>query len=511
MSHFRHKFPFFLAFTTGMCIMAVELTASRLLAPFFGTSLFVWTNIIAVIMVALAVGYWLGGKISERRPELTVLLKIVLLGGILCFVIPFITEPFSILLLKDISVVTSASWLILIGSFAATLLLFFLPIMLLGMTSPYLIKIISITHPDVGNVAGTVFAVSTIGSIVGTFLPSIIFIGWIGSKKTILVFAVVLIIISAIGLARRRHYAYLGLLIFSLGPILIPASLRPEAATILETESVYQYIQVQEHQGMRYLVYNEGTGTQSVYHPDKIITGHMYFDIMAAAPALFEEDNIDVLNIGLAGGTAVRSMTHLFDGHKEINIDGVEIDDKVVDIAREYFDINLDNLNIHVQDGRIFSQLSDKNYDLILVDAYSNQIYIPWHLTTNEFFSELNSLLNEKGIVALNLNATSEESELYQAVTNTMAHNFEFVYSAPIPKSFNYIIFASNQPLEFRGMLGHVAIRENQELVNLIMYLVENVKTIGYNQEVILLTDDRAPVEHMTDQMYWEYIIHNIR
>ncbi|NIP33089.1 hypothetical protein GWN26_13595 [Candidatus Saccharibacteria bacterium] len=511
MSHFRKKFPFTLAFTTGMCIMAVELTASRLLAPFFGTSLFVWTNVIAVIMVALAVGYWLGGKISERRPELTVLLKIVLLGGILCFIIPFITEPFSILLLKDISAVTSASWLILIGSFAATLLLFFLPIMLLGMTSPYLIKIISITHPDVGNVAGTVFAVSTIGSIVGTFLPSIIFISWIGSKKTILVFAVILILISAVGLARRKHYAYLGLIIFTLGPIVIPASLRPEAATILETESVYQYIQVQEHQGMRYLVYNEGTGTQSVYHPDKIITGHMYFDIMAASPALFEDNDIDVLNIGLAGGTAVRSMTHLFDGYKEINIDGVEIDSKVVGIAQEYFDLNLDNLNIFVEDGRIFSRSSNKTYDLILVDAYSNQIYIPWHLTTDEFFSELEGLLNEKGIVALNLNATSNESELYQAVTNTMAHNFDYVFSAPIPGSFNYLIFASNQSIEFRDLLGHEAIGSNQELANLIMYLVENVEAIMYNQEHILLTDDRAPVEHMTDQMYWEYIINNIK
>jgi len=505
LPHFRKKFPFLVAFVTGMCIMAIELTASRLLAPFFGTSLFVWTNVIAVIMAALAIGYWLGGRLSERRPEGPLLLKIILLGGMFSFFIPFVTEPLSLFLLKDMSVITSASWLILLGSFCATLLLFFIPIMLLGMTSPFIIKILSMRHSDIGNVAGTVFAVSTIGSIVGTFLPAIIFIAWLGSKKTIMIFAVILIVMAAFGLARHKKY-WLFFLVFAIGPLVMPSALRIEPETILETESVYQYIQVQQRDGVNYLMYNEGTGTQSVYDPDNVLTGHMYFDIMAFAPAFFDKDDVSVLNIGLAGGTAVRSMTELFRGWKNIVIDGVEIDERVVEIAKKYFGLNLDNLNIDISDGRIFLRLTEKKYDLILVDAYSNQIYIPWHLTTDEFFLDVSDHLDEGGVVALNLNATSTDSKLYRGVTNTMAHNFEYVYSVPIPRSLNYVIFASHEPIKFKNLMVGTFYDLHPELIYPIIYTVEYNQKIEYNQKDILLTDDRAPVEHMTDQMYTEYI-----
>lgn len=510
MGHFKQKYPFILAFIVGMSIMAIELTASRLLAPFFGTSLFVWTNVIAVIMVALAAGYWLGGKISERKPDLKNLLKIILLAGVICFIIPFATEPLSLLLLKDAAFFTSSSWLILFGSFTATLLLFFIPIMLLGMTSPYLIKIISIAHPDVGNVSGTIFAVSTIGSIVGTFLPSLVFIAWIGSKKTILFFAAVVIITAAIGLVKKRSYAYGLFFIFAAGPILMPSSMRIDAATLNETESVYQYIQVRESGGVRQLIYNEGTGIQSVYNPDDILTGHMYFDVMAATPALFQKNDIDLLNIGLAGGTVVRSMAKLFEGEKNIHVDGVEIDERVIDLAKKYFDLNIPNLKIHIADGRIFARLTEKKYDLALIDAYSNQIYIPWHLTTDEFFSNINSLLNSGGIAALNLNATSKQSELYRAVTNTMAHNFNYVYSAPIPNSYNYLIFASNDPIDFNLFLADGVVADNPGLSELARQIIDNHEHILYNSEIGLLTDDRAPVEHMTDKMYTQFIVNQI-
>ena len=483
------------------------MTASRLLAPYFGTSLFVWTNIIAVIMSALAVGYWLGGKISERRPEMTFLLKIILIGGVLCFIIPFLIEPLSVYILSDLALMSSASWVILFGSFFATVFVFFLPIMLLGMTSPYLIKIISLRHTDVGNVSGTIFAVSTIGSIIGTFLPSIVFIAWLGSKKTILIFAVTLIIVAALGLVNRRRFIYLGMLAFVAGPIFIPPSLRPEPNIILETESVYQYIQVVEEGGVRSLKYNEGTGTQSVFVPDQFLTGHMYFDVMAASPALFMQGELDVLNIGLAGGTAVRGMSYLFEGEKQINIEGVEIDNTIIQIAKKYFDLNLDNLKIYNQDGRIFARSTEKKYDLILVDAYSNQIYIPWHLTTDEFFRNIEAILKEKGVVALNLNSTSEESGLFKALTNTMAHNFNYVYSAPIPRTFNYIIFAAREPIDFNILLDNQKVNENSSLVDLIQYLVENQSIIRYNPEIALLTDDCAPVEHLTDFMYWDYFV----
>jgi spermidine synthase len=506
----KQSFPFVLVFTTGMCIMAVELTASRLLAPFFGTSLFVWTNIIAVIMVALAAGYWVGGKISERRPQMSLLLKIIFSGGIFCFLIPFATKPLSIYLLKDFAVFTPASWLILISSFCATLVLFFIPIMLVGMTSPFLIKLLSTRHSDVGNVSGTIFAVSTIGSIIGTFLPSLVFIAWVGSKRTILIFAVILIIISVYGLARREQYLYLLGLMLVIGPFITPTTLRREQSTIVEAESVYQYIQVQQLGGMNLLKYNEGTGIQSIFDPDNLITGHAYFDMMAASPALFKEKNLQVLNIGLAGGTAVRGMTYLFDGIKNIMIDGVEIDEKVVEIAKDHFDLNLENLTIHIADGRVFTRLTKEKYKLVLVDAYSNQVYIPWHLTTDEFFQEVEAVMYDEGVMVINLNATSVESDLYRAVSNTIAHNFDYVYSMRVPKSFNYLIFASDSPIPFNNMIESEIVQSDGSLFALVLYLVESSEKVMYNQEIPILTDDKAPIENMTDAMYWNLLFKNL-
>jgi len=507
MGHFKQKFPFILVFTTGMCIMAVELTASRLLAPYFGTSLFVWTNIIAVIMVALAVGYWLGGRISEKHPEISYLLKIIIVAGIFSLIIPFAIEPLASFIIRDLASVTGAAWLIIIGSFIATMLLFFIPIMLLGMTSPYIIKILSIFHTDVGNVSGSVFAVGTIGSIFGTFLPSIVFIAWIGSRRTILVFGVVMILIAVWGLVREKKYIWLALLILIVVPFVAPSTLRAGENTIYESESVYQYIKVDQVNGERQLKYNESTGVQSVLNPYGALTGHMYFDVMAASPAFFEDERVDVLNIGLAGGTAVRGMHYLFQGFKDIHVNGIEIDDKVIEVAHEYFDLDVPNLSIHIADGRIFTRFDENLYDLILVDAYSNQIYIPWHLSTDEFFLSVNERLNEGGIVALNLNATSTDSKLYRAITNTMAHNFKYVYSAPIKGTINYLIFASNKEVDFEKLTGDESIQAYPELLELIGYIIENLDVITYNSQEVLLTDDKAPIEHLTDSMYWEYLL----
>ncbi|MBU0648710.1 fused MFS/spermidine synthase [Patescibacteria group bacterium] len=510
MPRFKHKYIFFVAFCVGMCIMAIELTAARLLAPYFGTSLFVWTNVIAIIMIALSVGYYLGGRLSERRHDISLLLKIIIFAGLLSFIIPFIIQPVALHVLKDFGAMSRASVVILFGSFLVTSFLFFAPIMFLGMVSPFLIKVLSLTKKDAGAAAGSIFAVSTVGSIVGTFLPSLVFIPWVGSKKTILIFALVLIFVAVFGLARRKKYVWLAALFLLIGPFAISQDLRHEQNTALETESAYQYIRVLENQGMRQLVYNEGMGIQSVYAPDKVMTGHMYFDVMAAAPALLESNDIRVLNIGLAGGTVVRSMSYLFEDEKNMSIDGVEIDNKVIDIAREYFDLNIPNLNIYNEDGRIFTRFAKDKYDIILVDAYSNQIYIPWHMTTAEFFQDLRRILQKGGFVAMNINATSEDSELFGAITNTLAKVFPRVYSAPVRNSFNYLVFASMQEIDFEKFKQNQRVMDEPGLAEMIDHLTENAGVINFNPQKIVLTDDRAPIEHLTDFMYLKYVINEL-
>ena len=230
-----------IAFFTGVAVMGIELSASRLIAPYFGTSLYVWTNVIAVILAALSLGYYLGGRWSERSPQLFTLLKVLIVAGVLLAIIPFIVRPVASVLAFDFTLFSSASLMIVLGSFLLTIVLFFLPIMLLGMTSPFLIKLVSLERKDLGNVAGRIFAVSTVGSIIGTFLPALIFIPLVGTKFTILIFAAVIILMGVVGLAPSRLFIVVPFLAVLFGTL--DTSLKSSVGLIAEAESPYQYME----------------------------------------------------------------------------------------------------------------------------------------------------------------------------------------------------------------------------------------------------------------------------
>lgn len=490
-----------IGFFVGLAIMGIELSASRLIAPYFGTSLFVWTNVIAVIMAALSVGYYLGGRISEQFPSLRILLRIILIAGILLAGIPFLARPVASLVSVSELNFFSASFIILIGSFFLTVALFFLPIMLLGMVSPFLIKLASWQRSDVGNIAGRMFALGTVGSIVGTFLPALIFIPWIGTKFTILVFASLLIVIGLLGFASKRLFIILPLLGLPFG--FFNFTIRPVPGLVVEKESPYQYLQVVKQGDANLLVYNEGGGVQSVYRPGTVFNNGNYWVAAALLPAIREGKNI--LIIGLAGGTVSRSMQALYGSDASFKMSGVEIDPAVIDLAKKYFALAQPNLRVINMDGRLALNFGADLYDVIFVDAYTNQLYIPFHLTTKEFFESAADRLSKKGMVAINVNAASDDSELLQSITNTMASVWPHVYRVPVVNSWNYLIIGSPETIDFSTL--NTATISDPEFKQYAAIIADSVFEINFDPKKTVLTDDKAPIEQMTDDMFWQELV----
>jgi len=494
-----------LAFVSGLTIMAVEISASRLIAPYFGTSTYIWVNIIGVIMVALALGYYFGGKLADKVPDLKLLLRLILGACVFLLITPFVTSYVADLVTETLLMVNSASLVIFFGSLILVGILLFVPIFILGMVSPFIIKLLSVIDANIGQNAGLVFSISTLGSILGTFLPVLVFIPLIGTRRTIIIFACLLIFIVLIGLYNKK-WSLLSLVILLLVFVKLPAYKEAQGA-VFEDESVYQYFQVADENNMRYLKINEGLAVYSVINkdPNNVLTDS-YFDYYNLLPYL-DGNNIkqDILVIGLAGGTISTQLNHFFSQNYDLKIDGVEIDAKLIETAKKYFNLDNNSLSVHNLDGRIFLDYTDKKYDAIVVDAYANQLYIPFHLASQEFFQSVKGHLAEKGLVVMNVNATSSDSALLKAITNTMNKVFSHVYTLPL-QNWNYLVMASDQPLGFAD-LSKIKIRP--ELKPLAKNAQASYQEVFYDPKSLVLTDDKAPIEYLTDWMILDYVMKN--
>ena len=363
----------------------------------------------------------------------------------------------------------------------------------MGMTSPFLIRIIAQSGHEGGS-AGSIFGISTIGSVVGTFLPILVFIPTWGTGKTILFFAAVLFVVTALGFAGKRN-ALLSVIVAV--PFLFPIpSMREIPGTIYSTESAYQYIEVLDKGSYRYLVYNDAVGFQTVANKTSVLTGlNYYYDYYSLLPFLFRDAPKSALIIGLGGGI-IANQLHYF--HQKIGIDGVEIDPKVIQIARTYFALS-DAVRTYNQDGRIFVDQEKRKHDLIIIDAYTQQVYIPFHLTTTEFFSQVKKGLSNDGIVAMNVSSAREDSPLIQSINNTLSLVFGHVYRLRIPGSVDNVLLASDRSVDFALLAGANA----TELRDIVRYSQMNFRESKYDNRYKPLTDDLAPVEHMVD---WEIL-----
>ena len=477
-----------LVFGAGIGALATEITASRLLAPYFGSSTIVWANLIGIVLAALALGYWLGGRFADRRPEPALLGYIVLAAAVCVAAIPFVAKPFLDLTVEGLDEASAGA---VIGSFFAVLLLCAPPVVLLGMVSPFAIRLSVASIATAGTVAGRLYALSTAGSLLGTFLPALVLIPAVGTQRTFLVTAALLAGSACFLLGARYLVVAAVLAVLAVVP---PGAVKAQAGLLHEETSYYQYIQVvEEEDGRRLLHLNEGVAVHSVWRPDSVLTGGVW-DAFLALPPLLGRDLERVAILGNAAGTTARALGVYYPAAA---VDGVELDPAVSRVGRRYFGLNeIPQLEVHDADARPFLRATDQRYDLIVVDAY-HQPYVPFYLATREFFALVRQHLAPGGIVALNVAAVPDDKRLVQAVGTTLAAEFPQVLEWPALR-FNTILLGLTEPLapgelERRLSSGPPALAPLREL------LARDARPLEASGRA--WTDDRAPVEWVTDRM----------
>jgi spermidine synthase len=506
-------------FVAGSCSLAVELSASRLLAPYFGSSLFVWANLIGLILLYLTVGYYVGGRLADRSPRPGVLYTLTIIAAFLISVIPFLSRP---ILLWSQSAFATYSIGVFYGSLVSVILLFAIPMILLGCVSPFAIRLRIEQVGKSGRTSGQLYAISTAGSIVGTFLPVLLLIPNIGTYRTFFTFAVALLLVSIAGLVGtrvdngprprngrvdKRLLSILLLIPMALsvltmrGPIKAADGSNGGGVLITERESAYNYLQVVQVGGELQLIMNEGVGIHSVYNPHSILT-QGYWDDFLVAPYFnnppFTQDQVrKVALIGLGAGTAAREFTATYG---PIPIDGVEIDSTVVELGRQYFHMTEPNLHVIVQDGRYYLQTTAQKYDVIGVDTYQ-QPYVPFQFTTQEFFQTVRDHLTPTGVVALNAGRTSNDYRLVEALAQTMHSVFPNVYIIDTERFTNSLVIGTNAPTS----LANFQINANHLTNPLLQSVAQATIVYGNIREehsrTVYFTDDRAPVEQLIDQI----------
>lgn len=511
------RYLYLAVFTSGMTTLALELTASRLLGSVFGTSNLVWANVIGLMLLYLTVGYFIGGRWADRSPYPRTLYSILAWGSFLSAIIPLVSRP---VLSAAATAVAGAEAGLALGSFVSVIVLFAIPVTLLGTVSPFAIRLAVVDVAGAGRTSGRIYALSTLGSLVGTFVPVVFLIPEIGTFATFILFAGLLYAVAFIGLwLHHRPGAlrtlWMPVVIAVACVIVLNGALRPPlaGATLLwEDESAYNYIQVQEDAaGNRYLYLNEGQGIHSQWHPTQIAFGRTWDFFLAAPyfnPPPYTPDRVrSLLVVGLAAGTIPRQYLHVYG---PIPIDGIEIDPAIIDAGSRFFDMNaqaMPSLTVYAEDGRYVLGRLERQYSVIGIDAYRPP-YIPWHLTTVEFFAEVSTRLTPDGVVAINVGRTNTDRRLVDAMTATLLRVFPSVHALDVPFSFNTILVATQMPTTDDNLIFNLgalpadapaALRDTLTLASAAL-----VPAVASD---LVFTDDRAPVETLVDSLVLNFLL----
>ncbi len=541
-------FLYLTGFFAGMSVMAVELGASRLLAPYFSSSQIVWTIIIAVIMIAMAAGNVWGGRAADRNPDPGRLYGRLLIAAVWIAAIPSVGK-FVILGVTGITVAALRQNYLVSSAFLACLLIFVFPCFLLGTCTPSLARY-TVTGKEVsGRTVGALEAFNTAGSIIGTFVPTFVTIPNVGTSATFIIFSCVLLVLAAVYFlsAGRRRWgtamAAVLILLFSAAGTRSGFAFW-EDDLLYEGESVYNYLQVREDEENVILSTNVLFGVQSVLKKNGGLSG-MYYDYALAAPLLAgarerkrgagaasdgnaaegaaaagnavksaaadgnategaagagkaaegpdagdgAAEGVSVLILGNGTGTFARQCGEYFEVS---GIRGVEIDGKITMLGRKYFEMP-EEIKISSLDGRAFIDLDDGLYDVIMVDAYRD-ITIPFQMSSREFFESVRRHLLPGGVMVVNMNMKTDEPKGINAcLSDTIASVFPCVSCADIEWSTNRILLASGKAVG-GGELREVAGRLSDPALSSLMFRVAD-RLRPYEAGDLLLTDDKAPVE----------------
>ncbi len=507
--HRKNLYLYATAFAGGLVSLAVEMAASSLLRNYFGTANLVWAAIIGLILLFLTAGYFLGGRWADRSPHPATLYQIVAWAGFLTGIVPFAARPVLSLAAPGFS---NYNAVMLGGSFLAVMLLFSAPVTLMGCISPFIIRLAVEDVNSAGQTAGRVYAISTAGSFLGTFLPNLLLIPTIGTRNTFVLLSLLLMAVAFVGLARsvpRRLllYLWMPIAIILLALLLRGQPVKVAENAIYEAESAYNYIQVTEDKaGCRTLLLNEGQGIHSIYCPHQLLTGGPWDYFLIAPffnPPPYTPDQVEsVALVGLAAGTIARQYTAIYG---PLPIDGVEIDPEIVRVGREYFEMKQPNLNVIVADGRYALAHSERRYTVVGIDAYRLP-YIPPHLTTVEFFRQVHDHLTADGVVAINVGRTHDDYRLVEAMLATLLQVFPSAHVIDVSYSFNTVVVATVQPTEADNLLLNLPGLAGDEFLHpAALSAVANLRPT--EPSAVIFTDDRAAIELMTNALVFDFVL----
>ena len=516
----NHRYFYFITeLFVGIALMGVEMSASRFIAVYFSSSQIVWTIIIGVIMIAMAAGNYWGGRQADKKPSYIRLYSELLFAGTWIVLVPFLGR-FVIAGISVLFALIVSKGLVIWSALFSCLILFVPPLLMLGKVTPSLIKY-SLGEKVSGKVIGLLEALNTVGSIVGTFLPTFLTIPFIGTSNSFVLFGSMIaslgllyVVTHIIDVFRnkpqddeikgeekpvKKRKKIKNTMVFSgiftflwIFGIVISCNTSPifwkDETTVIETDSMYNYLKINKEGKTTYFSTNVLFGVQSCINDDFSLTG-MYYDKLLVSPYLVKE-NPKVLVLGNGTGTYATMMKEYV--KCDCDITAVEIDQKIIDLSYKYFQMNRD-VNVVCDDGRNFIARDKETYDIILVDAYSS-ISAPFHMTTVEFFTLVKDHLSEGGVMMMNVNMFSEKpGSVNYALCDTAYSVFDNLYAYYDGGGSGMEVYATKNKdrdliEEVRNV--HVSKPAFQRVVN---DLGEKLKV--YEDTGIRLYDDTADVE----------------
>ncbi len=475
-----------IVFLSGAIGMGLELIAARVLSPYVGSSNVVWTSIIGIILASMSIGYWIGGKRADKDANIDKLSNILLFAAIFTGAIPLLETAIVKLFAGIISN-------LIIAAILCAIVVFSIPSFILAMISPFAVKIKSKEDNEIGSVSGRISSLSTIGSIVGTFLMGFVLIPNIGVTNINIGVTLLLVLMSFITREKiDKKFIYTSIL--SICAILILMILgkwvfklsNPDI--VLDTDSQYSRIWVKQIQTQKanYKTLQVDTGLESYINEE---TGEMgakylrYYD-------LFEYFNKNAKNTLLIGGAAYTYPIHYLQKYEDKKIDVVEIDDKMTQIAIEQFGLNINDSRLQVfnQDGRSYLNYSKNKYDTILIDAFKG-LNAPFELTTYEALVNAKNMLNENGLVLTNIIASIERKD-----SNFIAYEYA-TYKAVFDDVKIFMVAnkdrTDRQNLILVGIKGNPQ-RDENKISEYLQYL--DMEVIEFETDKNIVTDDFAPI-----------------
>jgi len=495
-------------FITGACVLTIEIVAVRVLSPHYGNTIFTVSSVISVILAALSIGYYAGGKFADKHPSLRWFFGIILVSGLVVLAIHFL----GLFILPILSVALSLAS----GPLVSSLLLFLVPAILLGTLSPYAIKLQSVQVPEqgVGSVSGKIFFWSTLGSIIGSLLAGFVLIPNFGIDSIFIATGVALFLLGfiplvAFGFDKKR-------LTKSVLAVLILVGITTFAVQQIKGDALYSKDGIYE----KITIYDSTQGSRPirVFQQDRSASGAMFLDSKDPTDLVYEYTKYyslykifkpDIQNALVIGGGAYSIPKALIAELPNATIDVSEIEPSLFDLAKQHFNVEDNpNLNNYTEDGRRLLRDSDKKYDLIFSDVYYSLFSIPAHFTTQEFFTIVKEKLSDDGVFIANLigDLSRQKPSLIFAEIKTFQsvfpNSYFFAIETPEKTDSQNIIFVGYNSEKKIDLSAASILQNSNPVINSLRNKVININRYNLDSYPIL-TDNYSPVEYLTAEVLY--------